>query len=1083
MPGVYLHCSARLESLLEGVLEITARAPVEALRPETFVVQASGLERYLALEIARRTGIAANIRFLSPQSLLERLLHYSKLERFPFDRDRATFALYHALADPPTEAIRRYLHAGKVDEPLRRYRLSVQLSRVFADYLIHRPELVAKWEAGSVDASNADEAWQADLWRAVSRPDRTATRSNSTVAGVVPSASLPERLQIFRDRIRNASAALLAEAELNERLLVFGASTLAALHRETLLELARIVDVHIFCLTPSRAVAERLLGGDSPKDAARSALLRQSAHASFEFIHVLQREIAARGLTLTYADRFAAPVSTGFLGELHRALADDESPRLLADVRPAELQIHSCHSPLREVEALREWMLERFATEPGLAASDIVVMTPDIETYAPLIEATFGSPESQELHIPYSIADAAPAAERERSAAFLAALDLKEQRFRASRVIALLESAPVRENFGLEPGAVRRFIEAASIRWGRDEADRAAADLPVGAANSWRRGVDRLLLSAILPANAADEFAGLAPCIEADGDVADSIGRLASVFRRLDQLACDVETPRTARAWREYLADFAAGFFSTDGSGSRQLETALEALATAGPEAPGGELEANAKLLPFAPVRAFLEDHMRERRSGRGFLNGTVTFCALLPMRSVPFHYVCLLGMNETNFPGRDRDPSFHLMRATPRPGDPRRAEENRLLFLETLLAANCGLYISYTGQSLRSGKRKLPPSAVVSELKSFFGKTTTALMNEREHPLQAFHPAYFVEDAQSLEGGRFGARAKSALHSYSRRLRIASEALLSAAEPAPPFIPAQTRFDVPLETEIALSDLLDFYRKPARSYCTRTLNVSPGFDQEDAADDEPIAWNALESYLARELFLESALSGLALDPAARRLRLEDRLPGGGAGELELRLAQSQAEQALREMRGRAQSGEPVQTELMADALVDGQRVSGALTELCAGDSLYILRAGRLRGEHMLAAFLKMVFLENIQSVSLFAPDEFFELRRPGNIPELRRHYVAYYNESRARPPILLLESAWNLAQLLAKGAPEAEALRRTDAALTSGFGGPRLDEYEQLLLRGRNPLREEPAAFVRVCRLVFEPLLTAVVT
>lgn len=1078
MSGVYLHCSARLESLLEGALDIAASPPGEALRPETFVVQASGLERYLSLELARRTGIAANIRFLSPQSLLERLLEYSRLERFPFDRDRATFALYHALADPPAEAIRRYLHAGKVDEPLRRYRLGALLSRIFADYLIHRPELVARWEAGEVDAGSADEAWQAELWRAVSQPAPSAKRRP---------ASLPERLARFRRRVRSDPETLLAGAELSERILVFGASTLAALHRETLLELARIIDVHIFCLTPSRAAAERLLAGAELKDAAQSTLLRQSAQASFAFLHALRREASERNLTLKYMDRFSAPTASGFIGELHRALALDQTPMPCADIQPREFQLHSCHSPLREVEALREWMLDRFASEPDLAASDIVVLTPDIETYAPLIEATFGSPESDDLQIPYSIADAAPAAERERSAAFLAALDLKEHRFRASRVIAFLESAPVRESFGLDPGAVRRFIEAGSIRWGRDERDRAAANLPADDANSWRRGMDRLLLSTMLPADAAPEFDGLAPCIEADGDIAESIGRLARVFRRLDQLASDLETPRTASAWRDYLSEFVSDFPGAEAGGSRRLETALEALSNADPDALDVATDApragGAGLLPFAPVRAFLEDHMRDRRSGRGFLNGTVTFGALLPMRSVPFRYVCLLGMNETSFPGRDRDPSFHLMRASPQPDDPRRAEENRLLFLETLLAASRGLYISYTGQSLRSGRRALPPSAVVSEFRAFFKECAEDLMKPCEHPLQAFHPAYFAANAKLLAGGRFGARANSALFSYSARLRIASEALLAPAQAANVFAPAQAASAAPLEAEVALTDLLDFYRRPARSYCTRILNLSPNFDQEDAEDDEPIVWNALESYQARELFLESALGGLSLELAARRLKLEDRAPGGGGGELELGLARAQAETLIAEVRRRSGAIVPTPTELNVDLQTGEQRIYGALTELCAGDRLFVLRAGRLRGEHLLNSFLKMIFLESIESVFLFAPDDFFQLRRPHNAQDLRLSYLAHYNECRTRPPILLLESSWNLAQLLAKGAPEREALRKTEAALNSGYGGPRLDEYEQLLFRGRNPLREEPEDFLRVSRLVFSPLIAAIIS
>ena len=54
------------------------------------------------------------------------------------------------------------------------------------------------------------------------------------------------------------------------------------------------------------------------------------------------------------------------------------------------VQVHSCHGRARQVEVVRDALLHLFADDPTLEPRDVIVMCPDIETFAPLVHATFG---------------------------------------------------------------------------------------------------------------------------------------------------------------------------------------------------------------------------------------------------------------------------------------------------------------------------------------------------------------------------------------------------------------------------------------------------------------------------------------------------------------------------------------------------------------------------------------------------------------------------------------------------------------------------------------------------------------------
>src|SRR4029078_2360373 len=149
-------------------------------------------------------------------------------------------------------------------------------------------------------------------------------------------------------------------------------------------------------------------------------------------------------------------------------------------------------------------------------------------------------------------------------------------------------------------------------------------------------------------------------------------------------------------------------------------------------------------------VVAQLEDSLEESNSGAGFISGQLTFCALKPMRSVPFKVICLLGLNDGAYPRHDRPPSFDLVAHHPQRGDRNIRDSDRALFLEALLSAREVFYLSYVGQSLRDNK-PLPPSVLVSEVLVYVAENFETPIGEFviQHPLQAFSPRNFQDNGR----------------------------------------------------------------------------------------------------------------------------------------------------------------------------------------------------------------------------------------------------------------------------------------------------------------------------------------------
>lgn len=895
------HSLTNLKDLLVLLIE---RDPLtDPFLEETILVQSPGMAQWLKLELAEGLGIASAVRFPLPATFLwESFVHLlpEVPERSAYRKEAMCWKLMGLLPDMLGSAeftpLRHYLEQD--ESGYKRYQLCGKIADIFDQYLVYRPDWIDAWNRGEAIAEPlGDQAWQPLLWRALQRRTEALAQSGWHRANM---------MDAFVSALEQAPGERLAP-----RLFLFGISALPQGYLQALQALGRRIDVHLMVLNPCRhywgdivdpaylaKLSRRLFAGTGLPQAADGAdylesgnpLLASMGKLGRDYLHQLQ-DMDLPGFDFFELPGEEKPVPETLLGTVQRDILELEDrsrePENAQDSRwktplaggDTSLQLHSCHSPLRELEVLHDRLLALFEADPSLTPRDVIVMMPDVAAYAPLIEAVFGNaPESR--RIPYAISDRSLQQESPLLQSFLALLTLPQSRLRVSDVLDLLEVPATLRRFGLDDAAfeqLRGWIEQAGVRWGLDAAQRESLSLPPFEQNSWRFGLRRMLAGYAL-GECDGLWQGQAPYSEVEGLDAALVGPLADFIDLLDSVCELFRGERPMSDWVEQINRLLASCYQPDEQDEVALSQVRRTL-----EQLGQELSDAAWA---APVHAeilvdYLGQALSGKLSGQRFLIGAVNFCTLMPMRSIPFRVVCLLGMNDGVYPRTLPPTGFDLIARHPRRGDRSRRDDDRYLFLEALLSAREQLYISFVGRSIQDNRERIP-SVLVSELLEYCTQGFVLPGDESlssddsadrvraelviEHPLTPYSERYF-----EAPDGR--------LFSYAEQWLPAAAV---GSDEARPFCPSPLPAE-PVAT-LELDELLAFFRNPCRHFFQRRLRVGFRDLAADALDEEPFGLDGLESYGLRLQILATQLDGGSLDALADRLRSEGGLPVGAAG-------------------------------------------------------------------------------------------------------------------------------------------------------------------------------------------------------
>ncbi|RDJ00630.1 exodeoxyribonuclease V subunit gamma [Dyella solisilvae] len=997
-PGLMVIHGNRMEDLRDLLAAWLARAPLRPLEDELMLVQSNGIAQWLKWALARPVddgglGVSAAIDVQLPGRFLW-TAYRSVLGRdavpttSPFDKSRLCWRLLRLLPahlhEPDFAPLRDFLR-NDPDER-KRFQLTQRVADLFDQYQVYRADWLADWEHGNYRLRDelrgehtslaADQRWQARLWQLL-LDDVGEERHN-------------HRAAVHQAFIERVGQLTVRPPRLPRRIVVFGISSLPQQTLEALTALARFSQVLLLVANPCRhywadIIEDReLLKAAQRRHAGKPGL---PAEPRYEDLHLHANPLlAAWGrqgrdyIRLLDAfdrperyrpqfaawnrsiDLFADTDGGTLLRQVQQAILDLEplpaEPTLRRPWRDRDgsLRFHVAHSPQREVEILHDQLLAMFeqAEQAGapLSPRDVIVMVPDIQAYAPHVQAVFGRlPPNDPRHLPYAVADQPTRGAVPLMVALEHLLSLPESRFAVSDLLDLLDVPALRRRFDIDDAGLpilRRWIEGAGIRWGLDAAQKQSLDLPGVEQNSWRFGLRRMLLGYAV--GQGESWQGIAPYDEVGGLDAALVGPLTLLLDRLEQCWEQMRAPATPTEWHARLHALLQDCFQAEDSDDSDRLTRLgdaldawrEACAEADFESP----------LPLGIVREHWLGAMDESRLSQRFMGGAVSFCTLMPMRAIPFRVVCLLGMNDGDYPRQQAPADFDLM-ALPghaRPGDRSRREDDRYLFLEALVSARDTLYISWVGRNVRDNSA-LPPSVLLGQLRDYLAAgwhregddpdslaTAHALLDAMTtvHPLQPFSRRYFNADADPH------------LFTYAREWR---EAHRSHQDTANADLP-----DWQPDAALGITQLRGFLAQPVRTFFNQRLKVYFGELEAEASDDEPFVLNALEQHQASTAVVQSAVragdAGDAVLSAARQLAREGLLPPGGFGELAQDELAREGHVLAQAWLDACQRWPLLDDKIELQHEAHGVRVEDWLTDLRRGDNGALLRlelaAGKL---------------------------------------------------------------------------------------------------------------------------------------
>jgi len=868
---MHLFNSNRLEHLRNLLAALVSR-PLDPMQSECIMVQTPGMAHWLSMGLAENLGVWMNAEFPFPQQFIDRiqgLCDPNKLDSRQkitelWSRETLQWVILAQLPQyqhqPEFQSINQYLqlHTGLG----QRWQLARRIADSFDQYMVYRPDMLITWQKNKSVAPH--HAWQAILWRDVCAHQKIMHRGDAY------QKILTYLKQTHIDNL----------ADFPERVSIFGISTLPPIYLDILAALSKHIEVNILMLNPCQE-----FWGDLDKNAEISSKALDMGdltnHALLSGFGGIGRDF----LNLIYpydpqimAD-FQSPDADHLLANLQTDMlhfGKQQAKQLIksSDLDDGSIQIHSCHTAMREVEILHDQLLHLFAKQPDLKPADVLIMTPKIEDYAPLIQAVFESaPKTQQLafHISdRSVADNMPIFD-----SFLILLQLPDSRLSLYEVLALLETPAIQDKFELQAEQrliLKQWLQEAKIHWGINATRRAELDLPEFQEYSWQQGLDRLILGYTMPERMHSLFVNTLAVDAVEGQQATVLGQLLAYTDTLFQAQKKLQASRTATAWQTCLQQLINDFFIDKPEYRADLQQLHTALSQLQAETTRANFEQD---LPLSVIQQWFQNYLSKTSAATGFVSGEITCCALLPMRSIPFAVVCLLGMNEHDYPRSHHVANFDLINSEPRLGDHSCRQDDRYLFLESLLSARDVFYISYIGQDIQDNG-SLPPSIVITELLQHIQQKTqldSETVNQKLgqiHPLQAFNPRYFQADNDS------------GLFSYAQQACLTSQKLqqknIEGSQTDPMFMGDALAPPENLATP-SLSDLIRFIKQPSDHFLRNRLGIR--YPQQDMAydDDEPVVLDDLQAYQVKQQLITQSLSGKDTDSIQAWLQADGQLP------------------------------------------------------------------------------------------------------------------------------------------------------------------------------------------------------------
>lgn len=1044
-----LHSSNKTENLLAHLTSVLRSAPLSSpFAQEFFLIQSQGMERWLSQQLAFEFKVWGNYEFQFPHKLFSHLASQidSEIDDSAFNRSIMLWrfeALLRNLDDNTFAPIKHYLSGENV--ALKRFQLAQQLAQIFDQYQMMRPDLLSGWQNGEIFYHSETEQWQKALWQKI-----------------IASTGHQHRGSCWQHIINKLDTATenAFSKQLPERISVFGLNTMPPLFLAFLQALSRHCQIHFYLLNPAQSYWADL---QNKRQIAKDGNLEQLDHTQQG--HMLLTTLGQQGrefqellleqanFKLEFESFEAVPVNNN-LQQLQDDILDNLTnyPALEND---SSISIHSCHSRSREVQVMKDQLLDALEKDATLELRDIVVMAPDIQVYAPFITAVF-------TDIQHAIADRSLQNNNTLLATLLHFLRLSQSRFGWQSVLDLLEQPAVYSNFGLSETdleLIEHWIKDTNIRWARSAKHKQELGLPGTPENTWKAGLDRLLMGYAI-ADEQNFTDGVLPYSDIEGSSAQALGGLCDFIRLLCKANTELSQARTLQEWSTQLFYYTEQLLtSQDFPVSYQSERQeLNELIT---ELSEGLVDIHRDRVELEVIIAWLETTITERKSSMGFLRGQLTFCSMLPMRSIPSKVIGLLGLNEGEFPKIDRPPTFDLLSQNYQKGDRSRRTDDRYQFLEVLLSARQQLIITYIGQSI-SQNETIPPSVVISELLEILDNDYQLSNLVIQHPLQAFSPQYFSGDRT--------------LFSYAKSDKLTAIALQKTKLRKPHWW--QGNLSQESETTINLNELFSFYRHPQKYFFQRQLGIRFSGIEAEAEEREPFYIAKLDAYKINQQWVAEYINKQM--SSVKKLQAQGRWLSGAPGIIEFERQQQPINDFAKIIQAKNLGKE--QLVCAIDLQINQYRLIGKLGNLYAHGSLFY-RYAKLTGKDLIQAWLHHLLINQTQEQTTFLLSKDADLQIPSSFApqEILIKLIDLFIQGQSNPNLFFIEpafayiqQAWALEHSGRASKPAIDvALDRWLKLIDSGYEPELLKLYQTI----ENPESILNEIFEYHCQTLLQPV------
>ncbi|MEX0895301.1 MAG: exodeoxyribonuclease V subunit gamma [Balneolaceae bacterium] len=1027
--------------------------PADPMASVSIIIPNRDTARWLSVHLAESTGIAANLDYQLPSEWIWnyiRILQPDLPEHLPSDREPMTWSLYELLREDDilSQFENLNLYLSHRDEDLIeqfRWQLAEELAGVFDQYLVYRPEMMVRWE--KKEYQRQEEKWQGKLWKLLVR------KWNSKEAG----KAHQHRAHHFQQLIQAIDS---GNRDWPSSVHLFNPGLLAQPYLRLISKLQNESDIYLYQVHPCEQGAR-----EGSPDENSSELMNSFGMEAAQIEELLEEWISDDESRKIYTGRLFTDQKNNLTRVQESVMHNKAIPAL--GFHDESIVVRACHSPLREVETLHQFLLNLFDGDSpyeNISPDEVLVVSPDLQTYTPFIKSVFGTREEGIPLIPFHL----PASAHKEKSGYLYAfrhlLHLPESRFGYHDVMEFIQHSVIRRKFQFSDSdisVIKNWIDDNRVIWGLDAIHRREFQQPLEPLQTWTAAIQRIWTGQ-LTGGEPGEFYHRTLLYHGVQTSDEKLlwARFHYLLRQLSTIKDKTKSSKRVNEWCDTFKNWITFFLPEDHPGElKQLLDKITGLQRQA-ETAGFDEE-----VPYSLIRSRMLAALDDFQAGSAFYTRGVVFSSMVPVKSIPFKVIALLGLNDDHFPRRPVQSEFDLMAQFPEKGERNRPNEDRNLFLESIMAAKDVHYCSFIGRDQKDDK-PIPPSPILKEWMDLVNTNGGKFYHEER--LNGYSEDYFKQGS-GISKVYFEVASSLRTTSKVRGLQIRNSIKESSDS----------------SKILSVKELETFLKNPVKYFFTKRLGVYLEDQEEDVKKE--FSSDILDRHILFQYLFGWRSQGMGLHEIEQLLQQSGSLPAGWPGEKTFLELVEATDLAFSEITGHF--GGLSVSNFEIDQSFGNFRVEGTVQSYLPGRFLDI-HPSKVSGTHLLVSWFRYLLLsvsspewEERSSHLIFglrdAKPEWLKFREVEEPDRYLTDLFNLYKKGMEYPLTLFPKSAWVYTKYKHQGEPEKahRELHKTWGGKYSAFP-ERSDPYITLWLGEEAELKGDlQENFEAYAERVFQPL------